>query len=126
MITLEIIREDESTLASFLTGLIPSTGKTDSSADSSPSIFKDRRTHGTLAVLGWGLFLPTGAILARYLNHRDRVWYYFHVPIQFIGFLFGVAAVVVGVSLYSKMHAMYPAHKGIGIFVLVMTILQVT
>lgn len=88
-------------------------------------MFKDRRTHGTLGVLGWGLFLPTGAILARYLNHADRAWYYFHVVLQFIGFLFGVAAVIVGVSLYNKMHAFFPAHKGIGILVLVMTILQV-
>ncbi|KAH6813226.1 Cytochrome b561/ferric reductase transmembrane with DOMON related domain-containing protein [Perilla frutescens var. frutescens] len=98
----------------------------DASVDSSShSVLKDRRTHGTLAVLGWGLFLPTGAILARYLSHKDRVWYYFHVVLQFIGFLFGVAAVIVGLSLYNKMHVVFPAHKGIGIFVLVMTILQV-
>lgn len=100
-------------------------GKTDSNVDLSPSIFKDRRTHGTLALLAWGFFLPVGAILARYLNHKERLWYYLHVAIQFMGFLFGVAAVVVGLSLYHKMHVFFPAHKGIGIFVLVMTILQV-
>ncbi|KAI3449273.1 hypothetical protein Pfo_005938 [Paulownia fortunei] len=102
-----------------------SSGKTDSSVDLSPSIFKDRRTHGTLALLGWGLFLPLGAILARYLKHKDRLWYYLHVGIQFIGFLLGVSAVVIGLSLNNKLHAFIPAHKGIGIFVLVLTILQV-
>ncbi|KAL8541029.1 hypothetical protein ACS0TY_002353 [Phlomoides rotata] len=102
-----------------------SSGKTDSSVDFSPSIFKDRRTHGTLALLAWGLFLPVGAILARYLSRNERLWYYLHVAIQFMGFLFGVAAVVVGLSLYHKMHVFFPAHKGIGILVLVMTILQV-
>ncbi|XP_042001057.1 cytochrome b561 and DOMON domain-containing protein At3g61750-like [Salvia splendens] len=110
-----------------------SAGKTDDSSSGvesysspSPGILKDRRTHGTLAVLGWGFFLPTGAILARYLSRKDnKVWYYFHVPIQFIGFLLGVAAVIVGVSLYTKMHVFFPAHRGIGIFLLVITILQV-
>ncbi|KAK6142705.1 hypothetical protein DH2020_023053 [Rehmannia glutinosa] len=102
-----------------------SSGKTDSSVDLSPSIFKDRRTHGTLALLGWGLFLPVGAILARYLRHKDSLWYYLHVGFQFIGFLLGVAALVVGLSLNNELHAYIPAHKGIGIFVLVLTILQV-
>ncbi|EYU38889.1 hypothetical protein MIMGU_mgv1a009495mg [Erythranthe guttata] len=103
-----------------------SSGKTDHSrTDFSASIFKDRRTHGTLALLGWGLFLPIGAILARYLKHKDSLWYYLHVAFQFIGFLLGIGAVVVGISLNNKMHASIPAHKGIGIFVLVITVLQV-
>ncbi|XP_047976249.1 cytochrome b561 and DOMON domain-containing protein At3g61750 [Salvia hispanica] len=100
-----------------------SAGTADGGAESYSS--QDRRTHGTLAVLGWGFLLPTGAILARYLRRKDKVWYYFHVPIQFIGFLLGVAAVIVGVSLYSKMHVFFPAHRGIGIFLLLITILQV-
>ncbi|KAL8028095.1 hypothetical protein ABFS82_14G134800 [Erythranthe guttata] len=103
-----------------------SSGKTDNSrTDYSSNISKDRRTHGTLALLGWGLFLPIGAILARYLKHKDSLWYYLHVAFQFIGFLLGIGAVVVGISLNNKMHASIPAHKGIGIFVLVITILQV-
>ncbi|KAL1546349.1 cytochrome b561 and DOMON domain-containing protein-like protein [Salvia divinorum] len=56
-----------------------SQGKADDSSSgvdsySSPGILKDRRSHGTLAVLGWGFFLPTGAILARYLSRKDKVW----------------------------------------------------
>ncbi|XP_051132888.1 cytochrome b561 and DOMON domain-containing protein At3g61750 isoform X2 [Andrographis paniculata] len=102
------------------------TGSSSSSVDQiSPSLFKDRRTHGTLAILAWGLFLPLGAILARYLRHKESLWYYLHVGFQFIGFLLGVAAVIVGLSLNHKMHAYIPAHKGMGIFVLVLTILQV-
>ncbi|XP_011093035.2 cytochrome b561 and DOMON domain-containing protein At3g61750 [Sesamum indicum] len=102
-----------------------SSGNTDSSVDLSRSILKDRRTHGTLALLAWGLFLPVGAILARYLKHKDRRWYYLHIAFQFIGFLLGVSAVVVGLSLNNTFHSFISAHKGIGIFVLVLTILQV-
>ncbi|KAL6566000.1 hypothetical protein OROHE_005055 [Orobanche hederae] len=103
-----------------------SSGKPDSSTvDISPSIFKDRTTHGTLALLAWGLILPLGAIIARYLKHNERLWYYLHVGFQFVGFLLGVAAVAVGLTLENKLHAFIPAHKGIGIFVFVLTILQV-
>ncbi|KAL2468829.1 Cytochrome [Forsythia ovata] len=103
-----------------------SSGKTDSNVDSSSSIIKNKKTHGILAVLGWGLFLPFGAIFARYLKHKDPLWYYLHVVVQFVGFLLAVAAVVVGFSLNHRLHAFIPAHKGIGIFILTLAVLQVT
>ncbi|KAK3001118.1 hypothetical protein RJ639_022475 [Escallonia herrerae] len=89
------------------------------------SIGRTRRTHGILSMLGWGLILPYGAIVARYLRHRDPLWFYLHTVIQFMGFLIAVAAVVVGVSLYGTLNAHFPAHRGIGIFALVLSILQV-
>ncbi|XP_059634368.1 cytochrome b561 and DOMON domain-containing protein At3g61750 [Cornus florida] len=84
-----------------------------------------KKTHGLLGLFGWGLILPSGAIVARYLKHRDPLWYYLHVIIQFVGFILGLAAVVVGVSLYDKLHANYLSHRGIGIFILVLSILQI-
>lgn len=84
-----------------------------------------KKTHGVLSLLGWGLFLPCGAILARYLRHKEPLWYYLHVTIQFIGFILGVAAIVVGLSLDHRLHAHITAHKTLGIFVLVFAILQV-
>ncbi|KAL4376988.1 hypothetical protein GQ457_02G001170 [Hibiscus cannabinus] len=84
-----------------------------------------RKNHGTLALLGWGLFLPAGAIVARYLKHKDPLWYYLHAVIQFLGFILGFAAVLLGLQLYQSMNADIPAHRGIGIFVLVLSILQV-
>lgn len=102
-------------------------GKEDSGPVSTvPSnIFSTRKTHGVLALLGWGLVLPVGAIIARYLRHMDPLWYYFHVVLQFMGFLIVVAAVAVGRLLYGRLHANVPAHKGIGFFALVLSILQV-
>ncbi|KAK8570380.1 hypothetical protein V6N13_003063 [Hibiscus sabdariffa] len=84
-----------------------------------------RKNHGTLGLLGWGLFLPTGAIVARYFKHKDPLWYYLHAVIQFLGFILGLAAVLLGLQLYQSMNADIPAHRGIGIFVLVLSILQV-
>lgn len=101
------------------------------SADSTSTSSRDygfesmKKTHGALSVLGWGLFLPCGAIFARYLRHREPLWYYLHVVIQFMGFIIGIAAVVVGLSLNHRLQDHIVAHKTIGIFVLVFTILQV-
>ncbi|KZV57679.1 hypothetical protein F511_03139 [Dorcoceras hygrometricum] len=102
-----------------------SSGGADSIDDIPSSFIKDKTTHGALSLMGWGLFLPMGAIFARYLKHKDPLWYYLHVVIQFGGFLFGVAALAVGLALEKKLHSSIPTHKGIGIFVFVLTILQV-
>lgn len=88
-------------------------------------IFRTIRTHGILGLLGWGLILPVGAIVARHLKHRDPLWYELHVAIQFVGFIIGIAAVAVGRSVYDRIHANSPTHRGIGIFVLALSILQV-
>lgn len=84
-----------------------------------------RKNHGILGIMGWGLILPAGAMIARYLKHKDPLWYYLHAGIQFLGFILGLAAVLLGVQLYRSMNADIPAHRGIGIFVLVLSILQV-
>ncbi|XP_008783208.1 cytochrome b561 and DOMON domain-containing protein At3g61750 [Phoenix dactylifera] len=84
-----------------------------------------KRNHGALAIFGWGVLLPIGAIIARYCRQWDPLWYYFHVIIQFAGFIVGLAGVVAGISLYNRVHADVKAHRGLGIFILVLGILQV-
>ncbi|CAN7052541.1 hypothetical protein IGI04_027705 [Brassica rapa subsp. trilocularis] len=85
----------------------------------------EKTRHGVIAILGWGFLLPLGAILARYLRHRDPLWYYLHICIQFTGFIFGLAAVILGIQLYNRIQPDIPAHRGIGIFLLILSILQV-
>ncbi|OIT25942.1 PREDICTED: cytochrome b561 and DOMON domain-containing protein At3g61750-like [Nicotiana attenuata] len=82
------------------------------------------KTHGVLGILGWGLFSPFGAIFARYFK-KQKLWYYFHVSAQFIGFILGLAGVVLGLQLHNKLQVHIPSHEGIGILVLVLSILQV-
>lgn len=85
----------------------------------------EKTKHGVMAILGWGILLPLGAILARYLRHRDPLWYYLHIGIQFTGFIFGLATVILGIRLYNRIQPNIPAHRGIGIFLLTLSILQV-
>ncbi|XP_065009883.1 cytochrome b561 and DOMON domain-containing protein At3g61750-like [Musa acuminata AAA Group] len=96
---------------------------TSSASSSYPTQLK--RTHGALAIFGWGVLLPIGTIVARYCKQWDPLWFYLHTVIQFIGFIIGLAAVVTGKSLYDKLHASVHTHRGLGIFVLVLGILQV-
>ncbi|KAK8963835.1 hypothetical protein KSP40_PGU007322 [Platanthera guangdongensis] len=93
-----------------------------SSSDSFP--YKLKRNHGALAILGWGVLLPVGAMIARYCKEWDLPWFELHLAFQFAGFFFGLAAVVTGISLYDKIHANVAVHRGLGIFVLVLGILQ--
>lgn len=96
------------------------------SASEAPIDFKQmKKNHGILAIFGWGLILPLGAIVPRYFKHKDPLWYYLHSIIQFVGFVIGLAAVVLGQQLYAKIDANFQTHRGIGIFVLVLSILQV-
>jgi len=96
-------------------------------SSSSSSSFPEglKRTHGALNLFAWGVLLPIGAIVARYCRRWDPLWFYLHAGIQFVGFILGLAGVVAGVSLYNKIQADVPAHRGLGIFVLVLGILQV-
>lgn len=94
-----------------------------SSGSSFPSSLK--KAHGALNLFAWGVLLPIGAIVARYCRGWDPLWFYLHAGIQFVGFILGLAGVVAGVSLYGKIQADHPAHRGLGIFVLVLGILQI-
>ncbi|KAK2365418.1 cytochrome b561 and DOMON domain-containing protein [Trifolium repens] len=99
--------------------------KSGSKDPSSNGLIQMRKNHGIMGILGWGLILPIGAIVARYFKHKEPLWFYLHSIIQFVGFAFGLVTVLLGLQLYSKMHVHIPAHRGIGIFVLVLSILQI-
>ncbi|XP_054783671.1 cytochrome b561 and DOMON domain-containing protein At3g61750 isoform X3 [Prosopis cineraria] len=96
-----------------------------SKGSGSNELIQMRKNHGIVGIIGWGLVLPVGAIVARYFRHKDPLWFYLHSVIQFVGFGFGLATVLLGLQLYNKMQAHIPAHRGIGISVLVLSILQV-
>ncbi|KAM7276501.1 hypothetical protein ACFE04_018367 [Oxalis oulophora] len=86
---------------------------------------RTKRNHGILGIFGWGLILPVGAIIARYLKHKDPLWYYLHAVIQLVGFVFVLATVLLGTRLFDKSIKNVQGHRGIGIFALVLCILQI-
>ncbi|KAH7518212.1 hypothetical protein FEM48_Zijuj09G0147600 [Ziziphus jujuba var. spinosa] len=84
-----------------------------------------RRSHGILNMLGWGILLIIGTIIARHLKQWDPVWFYLHAVIQSLGFGVGLAGVICGFILNDKLDADVSAHKGLGISILVLGCLQV-
>ncbi|XP_012573281.1 cytochrome b561 and DOMON domain-containing protein At4g17280-like isoform X2 [Cicer arietinum] len=53
-----------------------------------------RNTHGILNAISWGILMPTGAVIARYLKvfkSADPAWFYLHIICQ-------VSAYIVGLS----------------------------
>nr|GMD27845.1 cytochrome B561 and DOMON domain-containing protein At3g61750-like [Ipomoea batatas]GMD28894.1 cytochrome B561 and DOMON domain-containing protein At3g61750-like [Ipomoea batatas] len=88
------------------------------------SIKTVKMIHGVVGILGWGFFLPCGAMVARYLKHHNPLWFYLHICCQVTGFLLGFVTVIVGLQLYNQLDSDIPTHKGIGILLLVLSILQ--
>uniref|UniRef100_A0A0E0HBD5 Cytochrome b561 and DOMON domain-containing protein n=1 Tax=Oryza nivara TaxID=4536 RepID=A0A0E0HBD5_ORYNI len=84
-----------------------------------------KRNHGAFAIFGWGVLVPLGAIAARYLRHKDPLWYYLHVLVQFLGYIIGFAGVVSGIALYNRTHSNFTTHRSLGISVLALGSLQV-
>ena len=41
-----------------------------------------KSVHGGLMLLGWGVLLPFGILCARYLKHRDPLWFQLHRKVQ--------------------------------------------
>lgn len=76
-------------------------------------------------MLGWGIILPIGAMVARYMKPWDPVWFYSHSLVQSLGFLFGVSGIVCGFVLENRLGVDVDKHKSLGVIILTLGCLQV-
>ena len=60
---------------------------------------------GGLKARQGAMVLPFGAIIPRYFKHHDPQLFYLHILIQIVGFLLGLATVVVGRTLYNGLES---------------------
>ncbi|KAG9157757.1 hypothetical protein Leryth_017845 [Lithospermum erythrorhizon] len=86
---------------------------------------KLRRSHGVLNMLSWGIMMPIGAMVARYLRKYDPLWFYSHIMIQSVAFILGVSGIICGLVLNDRLDENVDRHKTIGIIVLLFGCLQV-
>ncbi|RDY06660.1 Cytochrome b561 and DOMON domain-containing protein, partial [Mucuna pruriens] len=84
-----------------------------------------KKSHGVLNILGWGILIIMGAIVARYFKEWDPFWFYFHTTVQSLGFVLGVIGVISGLVLDNQLHIDVSLHKALGIIILVLGCLQV-
>ncbi|CAJ2662929.1 unnamed protein product [Trifolium pratense] len=84
-----------------------------------------KRSHGVLNILGWGIFIIMGAIVARYFKDWDQFWFNFHASVQSLGFILGLIGVISGLILNNQLNVDFNLHKALGIIILVLACLQV-
>ncbi|KAK7363835.1 hypothetical protein VNO77_05994 [Canavalia gladiata] len=88
-----------------------------------------RNTHGVLNAVSWGILMPTGAIIARYLKvfkSADPAWFYLHVTCQASAYIVGVSGFGTGLKLGSDSEGVeYDTHRTLGIILFCLGTLQV-
>ncbi|TYI78139.1 hypothetical protein E1A91_D06G190300v1 [Gossypium mustelinum] len=93
------------------------------------SIQRKQDIHGVLNAVSWGILMPLGAIIARYLKvfkSADPAWFYLHASCQFSAYVVGVAGWSTGLKLGSESSGIqYDAHRTIGIILFCLGTLQV-
>ncbi|XP_051128699.1 cytochrome b561 and DOMON domain-containing protein At4g17280-like [Andrographis paniculata] len=91
---------------------------------------RKRNIHGLLNSVSWGILLPTGAVLARYLKvfpSADPAWFYLHATCQVSAYITGVTGWAIGIQLGSQSPGIqYTAHRVIGIVIFCLATLQVS
>ncbi|XP_062210208.1 cytochrome b561 and DOMON domain-containing protein At4g12980-like [Phragmites australis] len=99
------------------------------SAGASNSRLHRRNIHGVLNAVSWGILIPLGAIIARYLRvfeSADPAWFYLHIACQCSGYILGVAGWGLGLKLGSEsVGTTYHPHRNIGIAIFCLATLQV-
>ncbi|KAK6124522.1 hypothetical protein DH2020_041731 [Rehmannia glutinosa] len=84
-----------------------------------------RTVHGTVNIIGWGVLLPIGIIIARYFRKQSNDWYSLHILSQVSGFLLGTFGWGLGISFKNaaKQHTM-STHGILGTLIFALAILQ--
>ncbi|KAL3652320.1 hypothetical protein CASFOL_002001 [Castilleja foliolosa] len=88
-----------------------------------------RNIHGIINVVSWGIMMPLGAMIARFVKvfqPLNPVWFYLHVTCQTLGYLLGVAGWATGLNLGSRTPGIVrTVHRNIGITLFTLATLQV-
>ncbi|KAL4332116.1 hypothetical protein GQ457_07G028210 [Hibiscus cannabinus] len=87
-----------------------------------------KNAHGILNIIGWGVLLPTGAIVARNFRNyplKCDEWYQLHTQCQTSGYMIGTVGWGIGIWLgNSSRQYTLKAHRTLGIVVFTFATLQ--
>ncbi|EOA14910.1 hypothetical protein CARUB_v10028240mg [Capsella rubella] len=88
-----------------------------------------KRIHGIVNAVCWGIFMPIGAMAARYMKTYkglDPMWFYVHIVFQSTGYFVGLLGGL-GTAIYMAKHTGMRAtpHTVIGMFLFALGFLQI-
>ncbi|XP_041024258.1 cytochrome b561 and DOMON domain-containing protein At5g47530-like [Juglans microcarpa x Juglans regia] len=90
---------------------------------------RDKNVHGVLNVFSWGILMPIGVMIARYLKvfeSADPAWFYLHASCQTTAYVIGVAGVATGIKLGNDSAGVEQTkHRVIGVLLFILATLQV-
>ncbi|KAK7302317.1 hypothetical protein RJT34_13203 [Clitoria ternatea] len=106
----------------FLSGKVSETG---GKFDSRTTL---RNVHGILNVISWGILMPIGVILVRYLKAFDGLgatWFHLHRSCQSLALLIGIAGFCTGLYMGNNSKVHHAPHRCIGITLMCLALTQV-
>ncbi|CAF1857563.1 unnamed protein product [Brassica oleracea var. botrytis] len=103
------------------------TGQSSASGGGSGNRLRRRNTHGILNAVSWGVLLPMGAMMARYMKvFTAPTWFYLHIVFQVSGYVIGVSGWATGIKLGNDSPGTsYSTHRNLGIALFTFATLQV-
>ncbi|CDP18260.1 unnamed protein product [Coffea canephora] len=104
------------------------TGQVSGDGGAAGSQQRKRNVHGVLNVVSWGILMPLGAVIARYLKvfkSATPAWFYLHVACQTSAYIVGVSGLGTGLKLGHDSGLSQDTHKAIGIAMVCLATVQV-
>lgn len=93
------------------------------------SVIRRKNVHGVLNAVSWGVLMPIGVMIARYMRvfkSADPAWFYLHITCQCSAYVLGVAGWGTGLKLGSDSQGIeHTVHRNIGITLFTFATLQV-
>ncbi|WOL18621.1 hypothetical protein Cni_G27418 [Canna indica] len=103
-----------------------SSGDTASTAGNSK--LHRKNIHGVLNAISWGILMPVGIIIARYVKvfeSADPAWFYLHIACQCSAYVLGLAGWILGLKLGSdSVGITYHKHRNLGITIFCLATVQ--
>ena len=80
--------------------------------------------HGVLMLLGWGVLLPAGVLIARYLKWKGPLWLKLHIGLQISGLALGLAGLILALLQFGPLGGSLGGHSLMGLLVSALGLLQ--
>ena len=87
-------------------------------------IAREKVLHGVLMVLGWGVLLPGGVLIARYLKWKGKIWIKLHIGMQILGLALGIAGLALALVQFGPLGGSLGGHGLMGLLVSALGVLQ--